>query len=134
VTNNKFRLISGCAPTLFLNFSNQEFVAVEHLLDFGDGWTQLVCKLLQEIEKEAELSGLNRNDEHWPRVTRIKEKMGGLRVSLENSNEAMEKRLREAYEQSLHICDICGHPGSLRKGRQLQTRCDAHADKSRHSS
>lgn len=97
------------------------------LFEFGDGWFGLVDQLSSAIEQAAEKIGLNRSNPERPNIQGMKEKVGKLRVFLVNGNDAMHSLIDEAQERSSHTCEICGAEGMRIRGRQVETRCEAHA-------
>jgi hypothetical protein len=59
------------------------------------------------------------------RVAQVKEKFGGLRFYVDNSNEAIDALVDEAESESYSICEQCGSPGERRDGGWTKVRCDA---------
>ncbi len=87
----------------------------------GDGWNDLVQPLEDELSR---LGGT---------IRQIKEKFGRLRFSYalpskvpEIQRQAFARRVRQAEEASVRICETCGRPGELvcDDGYYL-TACDA---------
>jgi hypothetical protein len=58
-------------------------------------------------------------------ILQVKGKFGGLRIDVNNADEAI--RQREAAEQeSFHTCEVCGQPGRLREDDWIKTLRDEH--------
>lgn len=89
--------------------------------DFGfeiqDGWLPLVYKLCEDLQATgfpSEGSG----------VGQIKEKFGGLRFYVDIATKEQYSLIDKAEEDSYHICEYCGEPGTLTKGGWLKTLCE----------
>lgn len=60
-------------------------------------------------------------------VVQIKEKFGGLRYTVRNTNNEVRKLIHDAKEKSFTICEICGNKGEVYNIRGwLTTLCDSH--------
>ena len=103
----------------------------------GDGWFDLVWRLCEQIEPivlagEAETreweAPLDRTRHPPFEVYQVKEKFGGLRFYTNSGSRAIRDLIQKAAEQSVHICDICGQPGTLRKDGWWRTKCDEHIE------
>lgn len=82
-----------------------------------DGWFDLLCGLLSEVE------GVNSE----ATVTVVKEKLGLLRVGVDGLGEGSFERLLRWERASGQVCEVCGTGGALRQnGRALATRCEDH--------
>lgn len=84
----------------------------------GPGWSELLDKLHANL---VELDATYR-------LAQVKEKFGGLRfyADFEDSvRRQCQALVDEAERRSFHICERCGHPGTLRAERQRRlTLCD----------
>lgn len=88
------------------------------------GWWPILDKyvpLILAIDPEAQIE--------------VKEKFGMLRIwvgseTLEDCS-VFDPFIEEAEEASKTVCEICGAPGRLRKGRWIQTLCDDCAELSK---
>lgn len=85
----------------------------------GDGWIPLVESLI------IDLLALG-----WDkRVDQIKEKFGGLRFYIDETElsqsvrEVVRERIREAEDMSFKVCETCGDPGSLHGTYWIKTVC-----------
>ncbi len=94
----------------------------------GNGWKSILESLCETItRKDVELT-----------VVQVKEKFGMLRfyhdgIMAEDDRRAQQVfgAIQHAQEMSGHICEECGHPGTLhRDGGWLRTRCEDCHDES----
>lgn len=83
------------------------------------GWSDLLWKLCSDIE------ALRPNQDF--KVVQIKEKFGGLRFYVQNSNESIDKLISEAEGKSYFLCEECCAPGERRAGGWVKTLCSIHA-------
>ena len=101
-------------PSLYRDRSK---TALQHGIECGDGWFDLIYKLSKDIEAVARNSGLQPDSPNWPLCRQIKEKFGSLYFvvfAIDGFAEMSEKisELRTmALNQSLHVCEQCGQPG-----------------------
>jgi hypothetical protein len=122
--------------------SDKEWPLEDVLAHVGKGWHPLVIKLIEDLEQLG-----------WNgRLAQIKEKFGGLRFyigdspirvdvigvgsfSKEESNDPQTKlyaRIRIAEDDSFHICEWCGKPGTTGNhghGYWILTLCPECAEK-----
>ncbi len=119
------RKLFDAYPDLSRARSSPEDYPIKNGFQCYDGWFKLLFDLSAKIENQARLENLNTFDDAWPMVTQVKEKMGSLRFHIRNRSYAMYELVQRALEESTHICEICGHPGTLCRG---ETVCDDHAD------
>jgi hypothetical protein len=95
----------------------------------ADGWAILVENLMEDIEQVVREA----DEEVSLRVTRIKEKYGGLRFVAdvrcsEDSQDRVKELIAEAEANSYGVCELCGEPGDLRSERTwIRTLCEYHA-------
>ena len=93
----------------------------------GDGWFDIVWRLCEDLEPlviEAEKATGQPFE-----VLQVKEKFGGLRfyVSHSHRTDAIRQRIGAAELESVRTCEVCGQPGSRRKGELSPVVCDEHA-------
>jgi len=82
----------------------------------GDGWADIVRRLV------VDLYALGWNGE----LHQLKEKLGGLRFYTGNTNEAMNRRIKQAESEAWKTCQNCGEPGKVRHLPWIQTLCVDH--------
>ena len=75
----------------------------------GQGWASLIDEVYDQLSETD-------------RVYDVKEKWGGLRISIWGSERALD--LAEAAEdKSFEVCEFCGRPGKPRRGAWIKTLC-----------
>ena len=92
---------------------------------FGDGWLHLFEQLCTQIQARVQ-----RGEIRQPVLSQVKQKMGMLSIYWRDADKAVSDLSREACAQSLHICEVCGAPGSRMadaRWRFVRVRCEAHA-------
>lgn len=83
----------------------------------GDGWVGLIDEMLSELQTKCP----------GARIVQAKEKLGGLRVYLENKlDEEAKEILRRAEAKSFTLCETCGAPGELRSLKGCLGVCCSH--------
>lgn len=101
-------------PELFKNLDGEpNLTALAFGLECEDGWYDLIDELCKDIQTYV----VSENKKQ-PIITQLKEKFGGLRFYCSNKDDYILKRIKEAEEKSLTICEICGSPEGVldRKG------------------
>jgi len=89
-----------------------------------DGWFGLIWKLCEDIEPLV--------DEDFY-ITQVKEKFGGLRFyTMFGMN--ISEMIRDAEEDSYHICEVCGKPGLLCvSDNWYKTVCKKHRKREKYA-
>lgn len=79
------------------------------------GWFKLVTDLMTDLLTLG-----------WDgKVSQVKEKFGGLRFYLDESNKQIEDRISKAEDDSFNTCETCGDPGKSRtKNYWIKTLCN----------
>jgi len=100
---------------------------VDSLMAFGfecsDGWFDLINNLCECIQTYTDNNKIKQ-----PRVVQVKEKFGGLRYYVENTDSTIQGMIWFAEDLSFKICEVCGEKGKLKEIRRwYQTLCDKHA-------
>lgn len=91
----------------------------------GDGWFELLWQLSARLEQLIVM--LPEEEQGYCGPAEVKEKWGRLRLDMGYSTQEMDELLLLAEEQSSHICEVCGAPGTLlKRGGWLMTCCLAH--------
>lgn len=92
-------------------------VDFEHFLCVEEGWKPLVRKLYDDLLA----CGWDRN------LHQCKEKYGSLRFYIGAATDEQWKLIRDAEEESMHTCQVCGEHGALRVTHGWYTTiCDKH--------
>src|SRR5438477_10718923 len=94
-------------------------------IEINAGWRSLMGRLLVRLEKEIAAQPADERDQF--RIIQIKEKFGRLRVYLAGRTPEMDAAIREAEEESIVTCEVCGAPGALEERHGWWSpRCKAH--------
>ena len=84
----------------------------------GDGWFDIIRDLSEVLTKlDAELGTKTE-------AVQVKEKFGSLRFYVSGGTELHDEAINDAECQSADTCEVCGKPGTLRRGGWLVTLCD----------
>ena len=87
--------------------------------EVGDGWFELIHNLSENIQYAEGGTEIV--------ATQVKEKFGTLRFYIGSGSDEVYSIIESAEEHSSHICDVCGHDGTLRCGvGWYRTRCEEH--------
>jgi hypothetical protein len=92
---------------------------------YGDGWFDILWRLCEDLEPLV--AEFEKQTGRPFEVLQVKEKLGGLRIYVNHSNEAIRRRLETAQQESFRACEVCGQPGQRREGDWIKTLCDEHA-------
>ena len=85
------------------------------------GWRDIVWDAIQKIEDIA------LRDDIKPRVAQIKEKFGGLRLYVDNTNKEIEDLIDAVESKSYYVCEKCNEAGLVRRDLGWhQTLCETH--------
>jgi hypothetical protein len=94
----------------------------ERGIEVGDGWLTILDDMATEIEQSCLLA-----DRPLPQILQVKEKIGGLRVYVDASDEAIDAAIAAAEKRATLTCETCGEPGQLQKLADVRTLCSKHA-------
>lgn len=94
----------------------------------GDGWFGLVYKLSKQLSDELErLREEGVPAAKLPVALQVKEKFGGLRFYVANTNLYIRKCIQDAERVASKTCEDCGLVGSLDESRSwILTLCEKH--------
>ncbi len=82
-----------------------------------DGWFSLIRPLIEELIAAG-----------WDKeLDQIKEKFGGLRFYVGNTNDVIRQIISRTEALSFKTCEVCGAEGKRRAGGWILTLCDKHA-------
>jgi hypothetical protein len=101
-------------------------------LEIGAGWRSVVERMLERLEPAIAAQPIDERD--GLRIVQLKEKFGRLTVYFDKEPTAdMKAILREAEQESIITCDVCGAPGQHAERRAWwATRCPVHETWSPH--
>lgn len=97
-------------------FPDKEPIKSRHFFSVGDGWLDLIKKLIEELI----VDGWNRE------ICQVKEKFAGLRFYTNGGGENHYEIISKYERLSMEICEVCGNPGSVRNIGWMYTLCDSH--------
>jgi hypothetical protein len=99
----------------------------------GDGWEPLIRRLSEKLEPLIQAYINEYPDAPCPpRATQVKEKFAGLCFYMTTETAKMDKLIRDAEQESYHICEVCGAEGRVRGDlRWILTLCDEHYKETR---
>jgi len=100
--------------------------------EHGDGWFDIVESLCANIQNHVdwkrrqhpELSDGEFDEEHQPVAAQVKEKFGGLRFYMDNTDDYIQGAISMAESVSYRTCENCGNRGHKRTGGWIRTLCD----------
>jgi hypothetical protein len=99
------------------------------LMPFGfqheDGWFDILWRLCGDLEPLV--AEFEQSSRHQFEILQVKEKFGGLRIYVNNADDAICQRIETTKQKSFSTCELCGQPGKLREGQWIKTLCDEHA-------
>lgn len=76
----------------------------------GNGWEPIIRRLSERLEFLITLCP--GEPEEKPRAVQVKQKFAGLRFYMYGGTEDMYKYIREAEDQAIETCELCGEKGS----------------------
>ena len=88
----------------------------------GPGWVALLEVLLEQLLARADAGGVQ------ARALITREKWGRLSLRFSPLDLADEAMVTYVEKLSMHICEVCGAPGTLIPEPWYRTRCGAHTE------
>jgi len=86
--------------------------SVSPLTDWGIecriGWKKIVQRLCGDLE--AMIAALPEAERKEYRATQVKQKFGTLRFYMSRYTDAMTKRIEQAENETMTVCELCGGP------------------------
>jgi len=102
--------------------------------DHGDGWFNIIQSACQNIQNHtdwkrktepfASLTDEEFDELHQPVAAQVKEKFGGLRFYVDNSDDYTSGVIAMAESMSYRTCEYCGAPGKQTGKGWIKTVCD----------
>jgi len=83
------------------------------------GWFGVVAILVEEITRIV--TELPFSQSYF--ITRIESQFGGLRLHISKTNPQINEVMRFAREESMTVCEICGHDGLVRSNSRGKSKC-----------
>ena len=111
-------------PTWFKTGGDIRHTAMPRGFTHDDGWFDIVWRLCGDLEPLV--AQLEQEIGCQFEVLQVKEKFGGLRFYVNRKSDAIRQRIEAAIQESLHTCEVCGQPGTLRENGLIKTLCDEH--------
>jgi hypothetical protein len=109
-----------------------EHEVVSYGIGVGDGWYNIIDSACINIQSHMEhhrakkhLTPKEFEESIQTKAAQVKEKFGGLRFYVDNSDEYVRGILAMAESMSTRVCENCGNPGKQRKGGWIKTLCDS---------
>lgn len=108
--------------------------------EHDDGWYTLIDRLCSNIQHHVDHIVTRATSDYSTALTdqekedfqvvalQVKEKFGGLRFYFSGGDDLINGMVQFAESMSYVICEICGHPGSVRNFIWKQTLCDSCAE------
>lgn len=138
---SKYLQLQLAFPRLFKAADDAPSPYSEFGIQCGDGWYDLVYKLCYDIEEVLIAAGTA--DDDWLHVRQVKEKFGGLRFYVSESNlkpgtattagmvefrpvaanQEIRVLIKRAEDRSLEICEDCSAPGDLYSNAWIHVKC-----------
>ena len=88
----------------------------------GPGWGALLDALLEQLQARADSGGVQ------ARALVTREKWGRLSLRFAPLDQADAAMVVYVEKLSMHICEVCGAPGTLISEAWHRTRCNAHTE------
>lgn len=106
-------ILCGCICTEVTNIKNQ--------ISYKSQIRETDPEVLERLEQK-----LKQAIDALPTIVQVKEKFGGLRFYVDGGNDEMHHYIKFAENASYHFCEVCGSPGTSRKGNWIKVLCDQH--------
>lgn len=144
ITEQQFEELAKRYPDLFLK-------AKIDRINVGIGWYSLIDTLCEKISETVEqtrfqiryLTDNNNAGENWARINEleimlaadinelptlinIKEKFGGMYISVQDGSVTIQNFISFVHTLSMHTCEHCGMPGTARNDGWTKTLCNKH--------
>jgi hypothetical protein len=112
-------------PTWFNTEGDIRHTLMSRGFTHDDGWFDILWRLCGDLEPLV--ADLEKATGRQFEILQVKEKFGGLRIHVNDADDAIRRRLLDAELESFHTCEVCGQPGELRESDWIKTLCDEHA-------
>jgi hypothetical protein len=115
-------------PKWFNTKGDIRYTAMPRGFTHDDGWFDILWRLCGDLEPLV--AELERATGCQFEILQVKEKFGGLRIHVNQANDAIRQRIEAAAQESFRTCEVCGQPGRLREAGRIKTLCNLHASES----
>jgi len=109
--------------------------------EHGDGWYDIIDTLCGTIQHHLDwkrrldefktLTDAEWDESHQTVAVQVKEKWGGLRFYVDNTDDYVRGAIDMAEKLSYRVCEKCGSPGQRRPGIWIRTLCEGCHTKGR---
>ncbi len=82
--------------------------------------------VISAVDVERARLEMARTRDEIPQAVQVKEKFGTLRFYVDGGNERSWTLIELAEGMSERTCEVCGAPGTIRRGGWIRTLCDEH--------
>jgi hypothetical protein len=89
-----------------------------------DVWFDILWRLC--VDLEPLVVALEKQTGCQFEILQVKEKFGGLRIYVNDANDAIRQCIEVAQQESFRTCEDCGQPGELREDGRIKALCDEH--------
>jgi hypothetical protein len=95
------------------------------------GWKGIACKDgWFDLIRNLSLNLVEYSKQHYldPVFLELKSRHGMLKLEIDCDDENIKKLCQQAYDDSAHICEVCGEPGELSYDAPygIEVRCASH--------
>lgn len=124
-------------PEIFTRRSEGgEREVVSYGIDVGDGWHNIIDCLCSTIQShlnhhraKGHLTPTEFEEQFQTKAAQVKEKFGGLRFYVDNSDDYVKGAIQVAELMSVRTCEQCGSPGKPIRGGWVKTLCSPCEEK-----
>ena len=109
---------------------------VSYGIDVCDGWYNIIDCLCSTIQShlnhhkaKRHLTSTEFEEQLQTKAAQVKEKFGGLRFYVDNSDDYVKGAIQTAELMSVRTCEQCGSPGKPIRGGWVKTLCSPCEEK-----
>ena len=107
-----------------------EHEVVSYGVSVGDGWYNIIDCLCSSVQNhlshhraKRHLTPTEFEEQFQTKAAQVKEKFGGLRFYVDNSDDYVKGIIQMAEAMSVRTCEECGSPGKPIRGGWMKTLC-----------
>lgn len=132
MTEEKDKLLCERYPEIFRRHRGDPTAPFSYVgFECSDGWFDIIDTLCTHIQQhmhhhraKKHMTPEEFDEKVQVRAAQVKEKFGGLRFYVDNSDEYVRGLISMAEAFSYKTCEVCGQPGRSRRGGWIKTLCD----------